>query len=128
MVQLQRKAPDDDNFMLESSKSALDLTVSHHRAPPQDKERDSLIFEFEPEKRKGVTVTSKSAQPNNSKPDLPQDLPKTSNPLTSNRRSQDLPQTTNALTSVRRDDPQMPSAPGETLVSKELGDMEKLLK
>ena len=59
MVQLDRKIPDDDNFLAESSKSALDMTMSHH-VPNEDKDRsrDSLHFEFEPEKKKGVTVIS----------------------------------------------------------------------
>ena len=42
MVQLERKVLDDDNdnFMAESSKSGLDLTVSNHA----DIQKDSLIF------------------------------------------------------------------------------------
>jgi hypothetical protein len=39
--------------------AGLDLTISNHA--PLD--RDSLIFEFEPEKKKGMTVTSKNKQP-----------------------------------------------------------------
>jgi hypothetical protein len=60
MVQLERKVVDsDDNFGVDSIKSGLDLTVSNNEHLA-DKERDSLIFEFEPEKKKGMSVTSKN--------------------------------------------------------------------
>jgi hypothetical protein len=35
-----------------------------------EKERDSLIFEFEPERRKGMTVTSKNKKLNSSEQEL----------------------------------------------------------
>lgn len=48
-VQLERKVvdADNDNFGIDSIKSGLDLTVSNNEHLG-DKERDSLIFEFEP--------------------------------------------------------------------------------
>ncbi len=57
MVQLDKKVADsDDNFGIDSIKSNLDLTVSNN----DHLDRDSLIFEFEPEKKKGMSVTSKN--------------------------------------------------------------------
>ncbi len=46
--------------MDESKQSDLDLSTSNHLVKGDYKDRDSLIFQFEPEKKKGMTITSKN--------------------------------------------------------------------
>lgn len=61
LVQLQQKVLDKDNdeFYLEESKSDLNLSTSNNLGRAQYKDKDSLIFQFQPEKKKGMSVTSK---------------------------------------------------------------------
>ena len=66
LVQLQMKEVDkDDDFSLDESKSDLNLSSSNHLTKGEFKDRDSLIFHLEPDKKKGMSVTSKHAKYNN---------------------------------------------------------------
>lgn len=68
MVQVQRKilSEENDNFAQEDSKSDLNLSVSRNngQAAQNANQKDSLIFNFQPQKKKGkgLSVTSKEAK------------------------------------------------------------------
>ena len=51
----------DDDFSLDESKS-LNLSTSNNMGRAEYRDKDSVHFEFEPEKRKGMSVASKDVR------------------------------------------------------------------